>query len=76
MVDLLKCSYYHYLTKKVINKQFSELDPTSWRENSWRRYGIKKLRHCHSMYIPEVRVFEFCPQLDHIKYLIWDDKLP
>jgi len=21
--------------------------PTSWRENRWHRYGMKKLRHCH-----------------------------
>jgi len=24
--------------------------PTTWRKNSWHRYDIKKLRHCHPMY--------------------------
>ena len=27
--------------------------PTSLRENSWHRYGMKKLRHCHPMYKPD-----------------------
>jgi len=24
--------------------------PTSWREDSWHRYGMKKLYRCHRMY--------------------------
>jgi len=24
--------------------------PTTWRKNSWHRYDMKKLRHCHPMY--------------------------
>jgi len=29
---------------------FHRACPTSWRENSWHKYGMKKLRHCHPMY--------------------------
>jgi len=28
------------------NKHFVRACPTSWRENTWRRYGMKKLRYC------------------------------
>jgi len=38
---------------KVMSQTFLRACPTSWRENSWHRYGMKKLRHCHSMYISQ-----------------------
>jgi len=31
-------------------KHFAELAPTKWRKNSWHRYDMKKLRHCHPLY--------------------------
>jgi len=36
-VDLRKCPYYHYLTKKVMSQYQTLLRacPTSWREHSW-----------------------------------------
>jgi len=51
-VDVRKCPY-HYVTKKVMSQYqtFLKACPTSWTENSWHRYGIKKLSHCHPMYI-------------------------
>jgi len=45
---LRKCPYCHYLTQK---KNISQSLPPSWRENSWHRYGMKKLRHCHPICI-------------------------
>ena len=30
---------------------FCKALPTTWRKNSWHRYDMKKLRHCHPMYI-------------------------
>jgi len=29
---------------------FRRAGPTKWRKNSWHRYYMKKLRHCHPMY--------------------------
>jgi len=49
-VALRKCPYCHYFTKKVENsKRFAELAP-QMAENSWHRYDMKKLHHCHPMY--------------------------
>ena len=41
-VGLRKCPYYHCFT----NKHFAE----HGEKNSWRRYCMKKLRHCHPVY--------------------------
>jgi len=51
---LKKCPYHYYLIKKWChdNKHLSEFVPShgDWRENSWHKYGMKKLRHYHPMY--------------------------
>jgi len=32
--------------------------PTTWPENSWHRYGMNKLRHCHtSLCITELEMW-------------------
>ena len=45
-VGLRKCQYHHYITKKVMPQEqtFLRTCLASWRENSWHRYGMKKLR--------------------------------
>ena len=37
-----KCPYYQVISQE---QTFLWACPTSWRENSWRRYGMKKLRY-------------------------------
>jgi len=40
-------SYYEsYVTITNISQSL----PTSWRENSWHGYGLKKFRHCHPIH--------------------------
>jgi len=41
-VSLRICTYYHYLTKKWCRskRKFRRACPTSWRENSYHRYGV------------------------------------
>jgi len=43
-IGLRKRPYYRYITKKVTSQQqtFRRTCPTSWRENSWYKYGMKK----------------------------------
>ena len=48
-VGLRKCPHYHYITQQsdVTKQAFFRACSTSWQENSWHRYVIKKSRHCH-----------------------------
>jgi len=52
-VALIKCQYYYYFTKNLMLQwqTFLTACPTSWRTNMRHRYGMKKLRQCHPMYI-------------------------
>ena len=47
-VGLRKCLYYQYLTKWChSNKHSAEFAPYHGPKNSWYRYDVNKLRHCH-----------------------------
>jgi len=50
-VGLRKCPYYHFLTKiDVTITNLSQSLPHIMAKNSWHRYGMEKLRHCHPVY--------------------------
>ena len=79
---LRKCPYKRYLTKKVMSaskKHFAELDLQHGGKNSWHRYNMKKLRHCHPMYSdifgrPFVKRFTLCYQTVacHVCPSVWN----
>jgi len=75
-VGLRKCSYYYYLTKKEMSQlqTFLTVCHTSWRKNSWHRYAMEKLRHCHPMYTysENKRITE---QHDGAKSCFWARKI-
>ena len=43
---------YHYVTEIVMPRQQTSLRacPTSWRESSWHKHGMRKLRRSYHMY--------------------------
>ena len=47
-MSVLSLSYWE---SNVTVQTFRIACPTSWRKNSWHRYGMKKLRHCHPICI-------------------------
>jgi len=53
-MSILSLSYYESDVR--ITNVMQSL-PTKWRKNSWHRYDMKKLRHCHPMYKNIVNVY-------------------